>query len=67
MLVVIFLEILGFVVIIWLCSSVSVFGGLVLAYFTVCVVEGVIALSSLIIIVSFVGSDYLSSSSVLKL
>jgi len=39
---------------------------LVLALFRVFVIEGVIALAGLIILVSFSGSDYLSSSSVLK-
>jgi hypothetical protein len=39
---------------------------LVLALFSVFVIEGVIALAGLIILVRFSGSDYLRSSSVLK-
>jgi len=39
---------------------------LVLSLFRVFVIEGVIALAGLIILVSFTGTDYLSSSSVVK-
>jgi hypothetical protein len=39
---------------------------LVLSLFRVFVIEGVIALAGLIILVRFAGSDYLSSSSVVK-
>jgi len=39
---------------------------IVLSLFRVFVIEGVIALAGLIILVSFTGTDYLSSSSVLK-
>jgi len=39
---------------------------LVLSLFRVFVIEGVIALAGLIILVSFSGSDYLRSSSILK-
>jgi len=38
----------------------------VLSLFRVFVIEGVIALAGLIILVRFAGSDYLSSSSVVK-
>lgn len=39
---------------------------LIICFFSVFVIEGVIALSGLIILVSFSGSDYISSSSILK-
>jgi len=39
---------------------------LIIRFFRVFVIEGVIALSGLIILVTFRGSDYLRSSSVLK-
>jgi len=39
---------------------------LVLSLFRIFVMEGVIALAGLIILVSFSGRDYLSSSSILK-
>lgn len=39
---------------------------IVLSLFRVFVIEGVIALAGLIILVSFTGTDYLSSSSVIK-
>jgi len=39
---------------------------LVLSLFRVFVIEGVIALAGLIILVSFTGTDYIRSSSILK-
>lgn len=39
---------------------------LVICFFRVFVIEGVIALSGLIILVRFSGSDYIRSSSILK-
>ena len=39
---------------------------LIICFFRVFVIEGVIALSGLIILVTFRGSDYLRSSSILK-
>lgn len=39
---------------------------ILLCFFSVFVIEGVIALAGLIILVSFSGTDYLSSSSILK-
>jgi len=66
----ILLEILAFYLIflysVILSSFLSVEVFLVIL-FCVFVIEGVIALSSLIILVSFSGSDYVSSSSILKL
>jgi len=66
----ILLEILAFYLIflysVTLSSFLSVEVFLVIL-FCVFVIEGVIALSSLIILVSFSGSDYVSSSSILKL
>lgn len=39
---------------------------IIIAFFRVFVIEGVIALAGLIILVSFTGSDYLRSSSTIK-
>jgi hypothetical protein len=39
---------------------------LVICFFSVFVIEGVIALAGLIILVSFTGSDYIRPSSILK-
>jgi hypothetical protein len=39
---------------------------LILSFFSVFVIEGVIALAGLILLVSFTGSDYVRSSSTLK-
>lgn len=47
-------------------SSYLISDFLLICYFRVFVIEGVIALAGLIILVRFSGSDYLSSSSVLK-
>jgi hypothetical protein len=47
-------------------SSVILSDLLILSLFRVFVIEGVIALAGLIILVSFTGSDYLSSSSIIK-
>ena len=64
----ILLEIIGFLVLFLL--GVLCFGGLsghlLLLLFCLFVMEGVIALSGLISLVSFVGSDYLRASSILK-
>lgn len=47
-------------------SAVILSDFLIICFFRVFVIEGVIALSGLIILVSFTGSDYLRSSSILK-
>ena len=65
----ILLEILRFIL---LYLFIHEFGGLlsmdflVLSFFRVFVIEGVIALSGLILLVSHTGSDYIRSSSFLK-
>nr|AHZ34258.1 NADH dehydrogenase subunit 4L [Brachionus rubens] len=64
------LETLGFMMLFYVSSNLSlVFDSdfMVLALFSIFVMEGVIALSGLIMLVSFSGSDYVSSSSLLKL
>ena len=64
------LEILGFIVLFYVSSSLSiVFDSdfIVLVLFSIFVMEGVIALSGLIMLVSFSGSDYVRSSSLMKL
>ena len=69
LLVLLLLEILGFVIIYFVAVSLyaNVFRDfLVLIIFTVLVIEGVIGLSGLITLVRFSGSDYLKSSSVIK-
>nr|QHR79577.1 NADH dehydrogenase subunit 4L [Brachionus rubens] len=64
------LEMLGFMMLFYVSSNLSmVFDSdfMVLVLFSIFVMEGVIALSGLIMLVSFSGSDYVSSSSLLKL
>ena len=46
--------------------SVVISDFLIICFFRVFVIEGVIALSGLIILVTFSGTDYISSSSVIK-
>jgi len=63
------LEIIAFFLL-FLLSLVVVFTAisdfLVICFFSVFVIERVIALAGLIILVTFTGSDYLRSSSILK-
>jgi hypothetical protein len=47
-------------------SSIIVSDILILCFFSVFVIEGVIALAGLISLVSFTGSDYMRSSSIIK-
>lgn len=47
-------------------SRVIISDFIIICFFRVFVMEGVIALAGLIILVSFTGSDYISSSSTLK-
>lgn len=47
-------------------TSIMLSDFLVICFFSVFVIEGVIALAGLIILVSFTGSDYIRSSSILK-
>nr|YP_001739867.1 NADH dehydrogenase subunit 4L [Brachionus plicatilis]BAG12880.1 NADH dehydrogenase subunit 4L [Brachionus plicatilis] len=64
------LEMLGFMVLFYMALNLSVIlesDFLILSFFSVFVMEGVIALSGLIMLVSFTGSDYVSSSSFSKL
>lgn len=64
------LEILRFVVLFYMSSYLSVVFSsdfVVLSLFSIFVIEGVIALSGLIMLVSFTGSDYVRSSSLVKL
>lgn len=64
------LEILGFLILFYVSSNLAnVLDSdfLVLSLFSVFVMEGVIALSGLIILVSFTGSDYVRSSRITKL
>lgn len=64
------LEMLGFIMLFYVSSNLSiVFDSdfIVLALFSIFVIEGVIALSGLIMLVSFSGSDYVRSSRLLKL
>lgn len=64
------LEILGFLILFYLSSNLSIIfesDYIVLVLFSIFVIEGVIALSGLIILVSFSGSDYVRSSSLRKL
>lgn len=61
---------LGFIMLFYVSSNLSlVFDSdfVILTLFSIFVIEGVIALSGLIILVSFSGSDYVRSSSLLKL
>nr|AGI78547.1 NADH dehydrogenase subunit 4L [Brachionus koreanus] len=64
------LEMFGFMMIFYMglmLSSSMDSDFLILSLFAVFVMEGVIALSGLIMLVSFTGSDYVSSSSLSKL
>jgi len=64
------LELIGFYVIYYfsVCLSISFFSDfMVIMLFAIFVIEGVIALSGLISLVSFSGSDYVRSSSFSKL
>lgn len=64
------LEMLGFLILFYVSINMSiVFDSdfIVLVLFSIFVIEGVIALSGLIILVSFTGSDYVRSSRLLKL
>nr|QST18665.1 NADH dehydrogenase subunit 4L [Brachionus angularis] len=64
------LEILSFLVMFYVSSNTFyIFDSdfVIITLFSIFVMEGVIALSGLIMLVSFTGSDYLSSSSLLKL
>lgn len=64
------LEILSFLALVILVlaenRAILISDYLVLVLFSVFVIEGVIALSGLILLVRFTGSDYVSSSSFLK-
>lgn len=63
------LEIITFItlfIIVYSLSVVMISDFLILCFFRVFVIEGVIALAGLIILVSFSGTDYLRSSSILK-
>ena len=64
------LEIISFFVLYFLVSTLSITflsDFLVVVFFSVFVIEGVIALSGLIILVSFSGTDYVSSNRFIKL
>lgn len=64
------LEILGFIILFYTSSNLSIVfesDFIVLVLFSIFVIEGVIALSGLIMLVSFSGSDYVRSSSLRKL
>lgn len=64
------LEILGFMILFYISSNLSIVfesDFIVLVLFSIFVIEGVIALSGLIMLVSFSGSDYVRSSSLRKL
>lgn len=64
-----FLEIITFFILLILTFSTTSFlisDILILSFFRVFVIEGVIALAGLILLVSFTGSDYIRSSSTLK-
>nr|QHN89971.1 NADH dehydrogenase subunit 4L [Brachionus calyciflorus] len=64
------LEMLGFLMLFYVSSNLSIIFDsdfMVLVLFSIFVMEGVIALSGLIMLVSFSGSDYVSSSSLSKL
>lgn len=64
------LEIIGFIVLFYVSSNLSIIFDsdfIVLVLFSIFVIEGVIALSGLIILVSFSGSDYVRSSRLMKL
>jgi len=64
-----FLEIITFFILLiltFLTSSFLISDILILSFFSVFVMEGVIALAGLILLVSFTGSDYVRSSSTLK-
>jgi hypothetical protein len=64
------LEILGFIVLFYFSLNINFVMDsdfIILVFFSIFVIEGVIALSGLIILVSFSGSDYVRSSRLLKL
>nr|AQM37714.1 NADH dehydrogenase subunit 4L [Brachionus calyciflorus]UBY46737.1 NADH dehydrogenase subunit 4L [Brachionus calyciflorus] len=64
------LEMLGFLMLFYVSSNLSIIFDsdfMILVLFSIFVMEGVIALSGLIMLVSFSGSDYVSSSSLSKL
>ncbi len=64
------LEILGFMMLFYVSSHLSITfesDFIILSLFSVFVIEGVVALSGLIMLVSFTGSDYVRSSSLIKL
>lgn len=64
------LEIMGFMILFYIGLNLSSnidSDFLILSFFAVFVIEGVIALSGLIILVRFTGSDYVRSSSFTKL
>lgn len=64
------LEILGFLILFYVSSNLSIIFDsdfIILVLFSIFVIEGVIALSGLIMLVSFSGSDYVRSSSLRKL
>lgn len=69
LLALIVLEIMGFIallVVSLLGLSVASIDILVLILFRIFVIEGVVALSGLIVLVNFLGSDYLRASSFVK-
>jgi len=69
LLVLLLLEILGFVLIYFVSFQFSLYARsdyIVLIVFSILVIEGVIALCGLISLVRFSGRDYLSSRSLLK-
>jgi len=64
------LEMLGFIMLFFISSNLSlVFESdfVVITLFSIFVIEGVVALSGLIMLVSFSGSDYVRSSRLVKL
>lgn len=64
------LEMLGFIVLFYIGLNLSLIAEsdfLILSFFSVFVIEGVIALSGLIMLVRFTGSDYVRSSRIAKL
>ena len=65
----ILLEVIAFYLILILSITIIPFilsDFIIICYFSIFVIEGVIGLAGLILLVSFTGSDYLRSSSVLK-
>lgn len=64
------LEMLGFLILFYVSSNLSIIFDsdfIILVLFSIFVIEGVIALSGLIMLVSFSGSDYVRSSRLRKL